>query len=99
MKPENLDKARQAIGNLKRAKMALSAINNLLDDARFYESDGGISPSNSRAIYSFVLSEFNDGSGFKVDLSGVGITTFVLQATREFLITRIPALEKEIEAL
>lgn len=99
MKPENLDEANRAVSNLRRAKESLAAINELLDNPRFYESDGGVSPSNARTIYCFHMSEFKDGSGFNISLTGLGITKYVLQATREHLIARIPAMEKEIEVL
>lgn len=96
MKPENYNTVRRLMDNLHTAQKADEAIYQLLHGKTLHDSDGGFTPPNHKGIYTLFLTEHSDGSGFKIDLTGLQLGTTLLEIIALQVKGRLAAINEEI---
>lgn len=97
MKIENLQKAINLSESLKMVNSAIKNTENFLN-SKSGDSLPGV-PSSKNSLYGFNISEYSDGSGQSISLSGCGIGMSILKFTLKELKAKKSEIEKEIESL
>jgi hypothetical protein len=97
MKIENLSKALLLADQLKQVERALVSIGKPL--TRYTRDSENWSQASDESLYNMNLTEFGDGSGFKVDLTGCAVGMSVLKLTEQLLQAKRSDILTEIAGL
>ena len=100
MTKESLQRAKNIERQINRIDYAIKGCNEFMceiDTNRENDSDSKINPTGS--YWNAVISEFNDGSGEKIDITGTGVVEEVVASTLNILKYKKEKLEAELESL
>jgi hypothetical protein len=97
MKRENIHTARRIVDQLALIDNNIRNVDRIFENYTS-ESDGG-NVSDKNPMYQLHVSEYADGSGVHVNLSGLKINFDILKFIREKMIQRRNELESELATL
>ncbi|NBR07560.1 MAG: hypothetical protein EBT92_17590 [Planctomycetes bacterium] len=97
MKIENLNKALQLAEQLKQVDKAITQLSIPLTQFTTNSPNWGI--SSETALYQLHMTQYQDGSGFKVDLTGCCVGLEVLKYAEQLLIAKRRGIQLEIKSL
>jgi hypothetical protein len=98
MKYENFKKAEYIKDRIDKLKEAQKELKVWLKDYPNGDSDFGATTAD-KSIYSFYISEYGDGSGFQIDLSGCLMADDILRGLEKTLEKRIKEDMELLETL
>ena len=96
MKIENLPIAIRLNGQLKDLDKALAELAN---SECFTKNSPGWGVSNETSLYQLHITQYKDGSGFHVDLTGLEVGVEILKYTKQLLEAKRADILREISEL
>ena len=97
MKLENLTTALHLAEQLKQVDKAISQI--AVPLTTFTTNSPNWGRSSDTGLYQLNMTQYSDGSGFKVDLTGCCVGLEVLKCVEQLLIQKRASIQAEIESL